>query len=192
MGKSPQFDVDRARSEMSAEDLQQFDHFCRFNPGYRDIQQHLQELGFQVSMSAVQAWFTANYPVGPEAKAINALAMTYQGADPLNCLQMSVAATASLTDKLLSQVNERLWIEASPENILHTLASTLKEQRTAAIALHNITTIRDKRALELAGGYRLAEILTRLADDTPNATMMQEFCDAALLQLEHEVKGSST
>jgi hypothetical protein len=192
MGKSPQFDVDRARSQMSPEDLQQFDHFCRFNPSYRDIQRQLQELGYQVSMSAIQAWYTTNYPVGEEAKAINALAAAYVGADPLNCLQMSVAATVTLTDRLLSQVSERLFVEASPENILHTLASSLKEQRTAAIALHNLTTIRDKKALELAGGYRLAEILQRLADDTPSATMMQEFCEAALSQLEQEVKNSTT
>lgn len=188
--KTPQHDVDRVRARLSEDDRAEFDRFCSFNPSYSDIQRRLSELGHQVSMSAVQTWYAAHYPRGSEAIAINAMAQQYAGADPYAVLQMSMAVAAKLADTLLGRADE-VVNTASPENVLHTLSTLLKEQRTCATTLHELKTIRDRRALELAGGYRVIEILRNHARDTAHEAIIQEFCDGAIAQLEQEVNGGS-
>lgn len=187
--KSPQFDVDKARSYMNAEDLAGFDHLCRFNPTYGDIQGRLKELGHIVSHSAVQAWYTSSYPVGEEAKVINALTLAYTGVEPYQALQMSMSICVSLTDSLMQHVDDSRLASASAGDLMMTIANLLKEMRTCARVLQDFKVIRDRKALELAGGYRLAEILRHLAEDSPQANNIGDFCDAAIGQLEQEVNG---
>jgi hypothetical protein len=187
--KSPQFDVDKARSQMTAEDLQGFDHLCRFNPTYGDIQGRLRELGHIVSHSAVQSWFTATYPVGDEAKVINALTMTYAGVEPYQALQMSMSIAVSLTDTLMKHCDESRLASASAGDLMMTVGNLLKEMRTCARVLQDFKVTRDRKALELAGGYRVIEILRHLAEDSPMANNIADFCDAAIGQLEQEVNG---
>lgn len=187
--KSPQFDVDKARSQMSAEDLAGFDHLCRFNPTYGDIQGRLKELGFTVSHSAVQAWYTASYPVGAEAKIINGLTLAYTGVEPYQALQMSMSIAVKLTDSLMSHCTESRLASATAGDLMMTVGNLLKEMRTCARVLQDFKVTRDRKALELAGGYRLAEILRHLAEDSPHANNISDFCDAAITQLEQEVNG---
>ncbi|PSB29905.1 hypothetical protein [Stenomitos frigidus] len=187
--KSPQFDVDKARSQMRAEDLAGFDHFCRFSPTYGDIQRRLQELGFQVSGSAVQAWFTATHPVGHEAKVINALTLNYAGVEPFTALQMSMAIAVNLTDALMKHCTPERLASASAGDLMMTIGNLLKEMRTCARVLQDVKVTRDRKALELSGGYRVVEILRHLSEDSSQAESITDFCDAALLQLEQEVNG---
>jgi hypothetical protein len=186
--KRPQHDVDRIRAALSEDDRAEFDKFCTFNPTYSDIQRRLSELGYPVSMSAIQAWYSVNYPRGEEAVVLNDLAAKYRGADPYAVLQMSMTIAAKLADTLLEKVNEKLD-QASPENVLHTLSNLLREQRTCATVLHELQTTRDRKALELAGGYRVAEILRTNARNTAQAAIIDELIDAAIAQLEQEVNG---
>ena len=187
--KSPQFDIDKARSQMTAEDLADFDHLCRFNPTYSDIQGRLKELGYTVSHSAVQSWFTANYPVGEEAKVINALTLSYTGVEPFQALQMSMSIAVSLTDSLMKHCDESRLASASAGDLMMTVGGLLKEMRTCAKTLQDWKVTRDRKGLELAGGYRLVEILRNLSEDSPQATHLRDFCDAAIAQLEQEVNG---
>lgn len=187
--KSPQFDVDKARSMMTAEDLAGFDHLCRFNPTYGDIQGRLKELGHIVSHSAVQAWYTASYPVGDEAKVINGLTIAYTGVEPYQALQMSMSIAVKLTSALMDHCTDARLASASAGDLMMTVGNLLKEMRTCAKSLQDFKVTRDRKALELAGGYRLVEILRHLTEDTPQAHGIAEFCDAAIAQLEQEVNG---
>jgi hypothetical protein len=117
------------------------------------------------------------------------LTLAYTGVEPHSALQMSLSMCVKLTDALMTHCTESRLASASAADLLMTVANLLKEMRSCARVLQDFKVTRDRKALELAGGYRVVEILRHLADDTAHASMMIEFCDAAITQLEQEVNG---
>lgn len=188
--KHPQSSIDVALSSIEEGDAHEFLEWCRFKPSYVDMQKRLQELGHQVSVSSLQRWYSNTFPKGDQAIALNALMSPYAGIDPQDALSMSLGVSTNLLCDLLRSVDASFVQSLSvskPESLLHALSVLVKEQRVASGKLHELKQIRDRTQLELAGGYRLLEIVRNLAKDTPHESVILEFLDGGILQLESEI-----
>lgn len=71
-GKYP-YKVDELRGLLTAEDLDEFDNMCRFNPSYTSIRSWFTVRGHQISINAIHHWWKANYLDRDEIKIVNAL-----------------------------------------------------------------------------------------------------------------------
>jgi hypothetical protein len=187
--KAPQSSIDKILSELSEDDRAEFLEFCRFNPTYSDIKARLKELGHDASVSSIQRWYLRSFPVGDEAKKLNALMTPYAGADSLGALQMSLGVSTQLIDsfmQLLGQ-DELEKLKDRPATIAYQLSILLKEMRVTAAAINQQQVIRDRKSLELAGGYRLAELIKSFSESDPNFAVIEALINAALSQLEDEI-----
>lgn len=189
MSKSPQGAIDRILSELNEDDRAEFLNNCRFNPTYSDLQSRLRDLGHQVSISAIQRWYLRSFPVGDEARMVNGIMTQYQGVDNVSALSMSLAVTTKLVDSLLQLLgaDELETLRQKPQSIAYQLGILLKEMRVTAQTMQQMTTIRDRKSLELAGGYRLAELIKSSMESDPNYALIEAAVHAAILQLEDEV-----
>lgn len=141
------------------------------------------------SWGAVNNWFTASYPPAAEAARINALAAKFQGVDDRALLRFAAASAAGFIEATDADLNSAIAMAGTkPETILHNRLVAIKELRTAAIAIHSLTTQESTRELELAGAARYREILLNILKDTPQETVLREAGEAAMRQLEAEVR----
>lgn len=74
-----QFLVDEIRSQMTDQQRQEFDDYCRYSPRMIDILQLLKEMGFYVSLSSIGKWYKSRYPTGREAALLNELGSHFDG-----------------------------------------------------------------------------------------------------------------
>jgi hypothetical protein len=186
--KHPPSTVDAALSKLQEADRSEFLEFCRFKPSYFDMQKRLQELGHQVSASAIARWYSATFPKGDQAIALNTLMSSFVGIDSKDAISMSLGVSTHLVDRLSNLIESADLTALEGSTLLHTIGILIKEQRVAAEKLSSLTTIRSSQALELAGGYRLAEIVRNIAKDTPHENLIADCLEGAILQLEEEVK----
>jgi hypothetical protein len=189
--KHPPSTVDAALSQLSEDDRAEFWDWCKFKPSYLDMQRRLAELGQVVSVASLQRWYKSNFPIGEEAKAINALMSPYVGIDSQSGLQMSLAVSSKLLHLLLSQADSVKAAMLESDSLFHSLSVLVKEQRTASVKLHELTMIRDRQSLEFAGAYRLVEILKHMVKDAPQERDLLTYLEGAILKLEEEIGGYS-
>lgn len=196
MGKKvQQTDTDRALATLEPSDRLDFLEFCRCNPTYIDMQRWLVEHGGgQVSIASLQKWYKRTFPTAEQAIAVNAIAAAFHGVDEKLMIQLS----AGVAVKMIQLLFEYCQVEMESGDVvlrdglkmdsaLHALTVMLKEARTAAIALNNLKFSSDKAELELAGGYRVAEIARNFSKDLPYERAIADCIDGALAQLEEEV-----
>jgi hypothetical protein len=183
--KHPQNAVDRLLLKLSSDVGNDFLRLARHNSNAADMQRWLNEqaleagLSDRVSVSSCQNWREANFPPAAQAQLVNALASSYAGTDASAALELALGIAAELLDKLFQQITPEKLEEASVSSLLYQSTLLLKEVRASAGALHLLETIRDRRALELAGAYRMAELL--------QDSGMADAVAAAIAQVESEV-----
>lgn len=184
--KHPQNRVDAALIALSPEIGDEFQRLARHNANASELQRWLNEklaeagISDRVSASSAQAWREANFPPAAQAAIVNALAGTYAGTDPAAALELALGVAAELLDRLFREASPEKLAEADISTVLYQSTLLLKEVRASAGALHALKHIRDRRSLELAGAYRLAELL--LGDALTDAAIA-----AAIAQVEAEV-----
>lgn len=189
--KPPQNAIDRALDALDADSAADFRALAATRAAYSDLQQFLRERGQDVSLSSCQTWFLANFPVGEEARLINELATNYAGVEPSAVMGIAIGAAVRLVNALTHELTPDRVRNASTESLLHQLGVYIKEARVAAVAAQEWQTLKDRKALELAGGYRVAELARAAARDLPQGQVLEELLAAALTQLEREVGGNA-
>lgn len=131
-----------------------------------------------------ERWYRRLYPPGTEAIASMERIRRYSGVtDPLQFAESSLILTAGLIDKAIEEAKE-----FNPSVFYH-LHNLLKEQRTAALTLHEARQITDRRKSELDAAYRMAELAQGYAKELgmdEKATLL--LMDAALAKFKQEIK----
>lgn len=216
--KHPATNVHRFLDQISTEDRQEFESWAKNKNGREILarldelrDEYADRLALpRVSLNSCYNWHAQQYPRGDRAAAVMDLASNYYGvrSDVMTCVEMSIACTAlnlSRVQQLLadldaaeSEFSESLspdqklefFMKSLParSNLLYNAHNLAKELGTRAIALHEARTLERQRELELAGGYRLAEILTAQATTIGNEKVIKELLRASLEQLEREAR----
>jgi hypothetical protein len=188
--RTPQTKADLAISSLSPEDKAELNRLCEAHANASELHRWLSDRVPGVSYRSVLAWYNREYPPGETAKKLNATLATYRGVSPSAAHSASLAHVVAIVDSLMSRLEKSAALyqldQLSP-SLLNSLVDLLREQRQSAQALANSKRLADTKALELAGGYRLVEIATRLAEGSQHAGAISEILKGAIAQLEQEV-----
>ncbi len=200
--KNPQSKIDAIRADWDDEQQQEFNDFCRHNRNNTDIHKYLVDMGYDVSISAVDRWRTANFPIGEKAKALNALAINYRGIDVYDSLEFALGIAFEQLNRLQDLLNQFAEIKAKFENgedvseaelqllksgqsgFLMMVPTLLRELRSIAANINDYKFIRDKRELEMAGAEAVVQELLIVFKDMPIENAIQEACRGAIAKLE--------
>jgi hypothetical protein len=157
--KTKQLKVDPVIAKMNAEDRAELDRMCREHANVTAIHRWLE--GFAaVSYRSVLAWYQREWGESEQASALRRLIPDYRGIDPLHLHAAALAYCSELSEGLIQQFRQELQQEGSDlTGISEQLIKALREQRQSALALLNAKRLQDTKALELAGGYRVVEIV---------------------------------
>lgn len=181
--KHPQSLVNKALSQLSADDLAEWNQLVRFNANYPDLQEWLAGRGHIVSIQNLSTWWATNRPRGNVAIAINSFSEQYIGADASGLLQMSVCLAASLLDRLQELLVDEYLESATIESKLTNTVSLLRELRQAAAELQKLETVGDRNALLMAGAFQLAEELKTIFKGSPFEQALDTGIHAALTKM---------
>ena len=182
---TPQHKVDKIRSEMDADRLQEFDEFCRYNRNTTAIRQLLEDWGYQVSQTAVQNWYRRSFPIGSEAKRFNALTSIFVGVELQDALEKLLIINANLVDNLMTTIESRDMQDVSVAGLLTSIPQMSREIRACASELNNLKYLRDRRELEIAGAYRAIQELQLIFKDTPFEAPLKEASRSAIAKIEN-------
>jgi len=183
-GKQTKADIAIAR--LTPEEQDYLAQLCREHANATDIFHWLKDIQPGVSYGSLLTWYNREFPAGERARSTNLLVAECRGLNPVDIHAASLAAVVQLTDQLMGIVVEE-GVGELPPSLLGNLVELLREQRQSAQALGAQQRSQDRKALELAGGYRVAEIATTLARDTPNAEAVKTCIEGAISKLEEEV-----
>lgn len=185
--KTPQTKADPAIASLSAEDRAELARMCASHANVTDIHRWLSDRVPGIPYRSVLTWYNREYPSGENARFINDQILAgHRGINPFDAHAASLGAVVRLTHLIMAQVDEA-GIDGINASLLHNLVELLREQRQSAQAFVKTQRIKDTKALELAGGYRVVEIANRLAENTPYAGAIHEALKGAIAQLEQEV-----
>jgi hypothetical protein len=180
--------ADLAISSLTPEDKAELARLCEAHANATDVHRWLSDRVPGVSYRSVLAWYNREYPPGETAKKLNAILSTYRGISPSAAHSASLAHVVAIVDSLMTRLSSSFdQLDQLPPSLLNSLVDLLREQRQSAQAFSNLKRLADTKALELAGGYRLVEIATRLAEGSQHAGAISEILKGAIAQLEQEV-----
>lgn len=122
------YKVDELRGLLTAEDLDEFDNMCRFNPSYTSIRSWFAIRGHQISINAIRHWWKGNYLDRDEIKIVNAL-IDHLGIEDKHrlhalALKLAVMATSILDAHIsgkLSSTEPQTLIETQKELFANVL-----------------------------------------------------------------------
>lgn len=188
--RHPQTNAERVIATLDPDDLQQLRDACDRGDSAAAIHRWLRDRDPSISYSSVLNWLNREYPQGQTSSSINQKLKVYRGINPHLAHASSLAAVIELTDALLALIRSPSGLSVADLNPsqLSNLSDLLREQRQSAIALAAQQAQGDRRELELAGAYRIAEIINRLAEGDPHAAAISGYVRAAIAQLEHEIR----
>jgi hypothetical protein len=174
---------------MSAERRTEFDDFCKHNRNNTDIHKWLLEKGYEIHFSSVCNWRQATFPTGQQAQILNQLGEVYDGLEGDRSL-------ASVEGIALSLIRELTQLYRTAPNKLDKdviklfalLPAFLREARSAASQREQLSFVRDRAELVLAGGQRVADLLVQTFEGTSFEDSLREAITGVMLQLERESK----
>ncbi len=167
----------------------EFDEFCRFGRNCTDIWRLLVNEGHNISVAAVAAWRRATYPTGEQAKMLNGLAQVYDGLDGDRSLATIEGIALSLI-RQLTQTYQQAPNKLDPQllKLFALLPGFMREARSSAASREEMRHIKDKAALEIAGGQRMCDILVQTFEGTSFEDALREAIQGAMLQIEQEAR----
>jgi hypothetical protein len=180
------FKVDKFRESMDAEALEEFDNWVgKFRPSNTDIWNRLREQGYTGTLGSVQNWYCKTFPIGEQARELNALAAEAKGIDTFSSMELSMARLLNV----FKQIQQR--IEQNPElagvsmlDVLRMLPVYSREVRAHASDIQNFTVLTERRELEMAGAYAVVEELLLIFENDPAYEAISTACKAAISKLE--------
>lgn len=190
--------IDKLIATFDGDTLEQFNEFVKHNRSCSDIQRWFTERGYldegiPYRVGVIQRWYRNHFPVGSEAKKLNALLAGYNQVSAYDSLQFGLSMAV---DRLLKwkgkfdelgdgdeeQLTEKQqWEKKRLESLL---PSYLRELRSIASDLENHTSIRDREELERSGAYQLAQELLITFKDSNFEPALQEAIRGALAKVE--------
>lgn len=196
--KTTVFRVDRLCRDMAPEDYQEFLQFCRQSRSVVDIQRWLKDQlkdennqPVHVPLAEVQAWYYNRFPTGKEAEYFHLKADEAQGVDPARAQEWLLTRIAKLTSDAYDRIFNDAVVEALEPQELTVLTTNLsREMKTLATNMQAEQSARSRRDFELAGAYRMVELIEQTVEKTPIRDAVQAVLKACLEQVEAEIKSA--
>jgi hypothetical protein len=185
--KAKQYRVDEIRLEMSKsapEQLAEFERLCKYKASIRTLWSYLNEHGYNVHQSSVWQWWHATFPIGEQAKQINALTLEFGGLDTDSLLQATLAQAVLTFNQIRDRLKEVGVSEVRPTALLGTLPAMMREIRSLTEQINNREYVTDARELELAGAYTVLAELELTFKDTAFEGPLKDAKRGALAKLE--------
>jgi hypothetical protein len=201
LAKLPQTNVEKTLSWLPAEPRDEFLAWCWFNPSYADIKLRLEEMirlyenqrppdaPLTVTASNISHWYTNNYPIGDQAKVLNALTRSYHGLDTMGLMEQGLGQLAYVIAQIFGRIQDESLLEIPLQDLVQMLPGFFREFRSMTEQLHRMKIIKTKQELEMAGAQRALDIVLNIYKDDPLENQIKEATTAAMLQIEAEVVG---
>lgn len=195
--------LDKLIATFDGDTLAEFNEFVKHNRACSDIQTWLTERGFldkgfPYRVGVIQRWYRNHFPVGSEAKRLNALLAAHTQISAYDSLQFGLSMAV---DRLLKwkekfdnlgeddseeiELNEvQLRKKRERQRLESLLPAYLRELRSIANDIENHTTIRDRDELERSGAYAVAQELLITFKDSPFEDSLKEAIRGALAKVE--------
>lgn len=178
--------VDEFRHSLTPE---QDDEFIRIaglpNIAVRDIYGWLVDQNYQGSIRGVYTWFDSHRRAGEKAEKFNQLLESYEGVAAEKVLQKLLITFTEQLDTAIEQLalsDQPLqagdWLKALPH--------LGREIRSCVTAMNQLATIRDRKAIEMAGVYRACQELRLIFVDGPFETALEEAIKSVTTRIENE------
>lgn len=185
--KGRQYRVDEIRLHWSKEQpelLAEFEDLCKYRASIQTLWSFLNDHDQSVSRASVWQWYHATFPVGEEAKKINAIALQYGGLDTANLLNATLAAAILTFNDVRSQLESVGVAEIKTETLLAMMPSLIREIRSLTDQIDSRQIIVDRHELELAGAYTILAELELTFKDTAFEQPFKDAKRGALAKLE--------
>jgi hypothetical protein len=185
MARTPPTKCDRLIGRLTQEQRSTLEQLIAEHAPATELHRYLSAIG-PVTYDSVLTWYNREYPPGEKALSANRLVGQCRGLSHADAHAAALAAVVTVSARLIESF-EALNIESAWRSA-GTLVDVLREQRQCAQALAQAQRLGDRRALELAGGYRVAELALTIARDTVQDSAVQEVIQGALARFEEECK----
>lgn len=185
--RSLQTKADAAIATLAADDQDFLECLIDQHTNASDIHRWLAEkTSPPPSYGSVLAYLHRCRREGESARLVNELLGDYQGINPTQAHAAALCHVVYLTHEVMQEIREKGVREIGTEK-LDKITALLREQRQSAQAFHQQQRLQDRKELELAGGYRVVEIATGIAEGTPHAGAIADTLKGSIAQLEQEV-----
>lgn len=185
--KNPQGKVDEFRCTLPPDRDAEFLRIANQpNQNITVIHRWLSDEGYKGSYQSVCNWSDRYRKQGERAQRFNQLTQTYVGAVPDLALQKIVVVFSNLLDDYLEQVAMAEPGTIDAVEYMKLIPHLAREIRSCAGAIHQLKYMGDRREVESAGAYRLAQELRLIYQDTSFEKTLDEGLKGALTRLEAE------
>lgn len=150
-----------------------------------EIHKWLLEQGFVGSLRCIYTWHEQHRKVGAAAQKFNKLLEDYQGASSEKALQKLLVVFTEQLDVALTNIGSAEE-PISGADYLKALPHLGREIRSCVTAMNSLTTIRDRKALEVAGAFRMAAELRLIFEESAFLDALEEAIKSAMLKIEDE------
>lgn len=141
--------------------------------------------GFKGSLSATYTWFNNHKKTGAIAAKFNELLKDYDGVATERVLQKLLVILTEQIDVAITNVSTAEEPISATE-YLRALPNLGRELRSVITAVNQLQAVRDRKSLEIAGAYRLAQELRITFEDSPFADALEEAIRGAMTLIEEE------
>jgi hypothetical protein len=143
-------------------------------------------LGYSGSLRSVYTYAEQQRKIGAEAAKVNKLLADYDGLASEALLQkMAAIFTQQLDSAIIQLSTSDQPVEAA--DWLKIIPHLGREARSCVTAINQLQTVRDRRALELAGAFRMAQELRLIFTDSPFESALDEAIKSAF----HRIQGDT-
>jgi len=158
------------------------------NIGVPDIHRYLVSIGYNGSLRSCYTWYTAHKKIGEQAKIFNELLKDYEGVAAEKVLQKLTITFSNQLDIALAKIAPVEGTEASisQTEYLKAIPQLGREVRSCVQAINQLESIRDRRGLELAGAYRMAQELKLIFAGTPYEKSLEAGIKTVVALIEGE------
>lgn len=150
-----------------------------------DFHKWLIEIGFKGSLRCVYTWHEAHRKVGAAAQKFNKLLEDYEGASGEKALQKLLVVFTEQLDVALTNLGT-VEEPISGADYLKALPHLGREIRSCVTAMNTLSSIRDRKALEVAGAWRMAAELRLIFEESAFLDALEEAIKSAMLKIEDE------
>lgn len=184
MGKPRLTAVEDFCKLISAEDNEELSRMLeRPSANLSDVYRWLSELGYKGSLRSIYTYASQQRKIGAEAAKVNKLLSDYDGLASEALLQkMAAIFTQQLDTAIVQLATSEQPVEAA--DWLKIIPHLGREARSCVTAINQIQTVRDRKALEMAGAFRMAQELRLIFTDSPFESALDEGIKSAFQRIE--------
>lgn len=173
-----------ALSKSDPEALAEFENLCKYRASIPTLWRFLNDAGHKVHQSSVWQWFHATYPIGEEAKKINAIVLEFGGLDTDNLLNAALVAAMLTLNEVRTAIATHGMDKLKPEALLSSLPGLIREIRSLTDQINSRQLITDRHELEVAGAYTVLAEMELTFKDTAFEQPFKDAKRGALAKLE--------